>query len=105
MYAGLLMLAVGTYLGVSLATDGARAGSPFLLAVGAAVFGAGVLCDLVLQSLWRGRRGECLLLLVPRRGAQVALVTGDEQASDRVLRAVAARAAAPRNLAPGSSIR
>lgn len=85
VYAGLLMLALGTFAGVSVFTDGARSGSPSLMAVGAAIFGLGVALDMVLNVLVPGRSGKHRLLLVPRKGRALALSVGDEKAADRLL--------------------
>jgi len=90
LYAGLLALAVGTFVGVSLLVDGGRAGSPSLLALGAAVFGVGVVLDLVCASLWPSRRGQTRLLLVPRKGRSVALSTTERGAATAVLQHLAA---------------
>ncbi|MBW2453922.1 MAG: hypothetical protein JRI68_05410 [Deltaproteobacteria bacterium] len=89
LYAGLLALATGTFVGVSLFVDGGRAGSPSLLALGAAVFGLGVLCDLVCASLWPSRRGQTRLVLVPRKGRSFALSTTERGAASAVLQRLA----------------
>jgi hypothetical protein len=88
-YAGLLALAVGTFVGVSFVTDGARAGSPSLLALGAAIFGVGVLVDLVFSSLLPAKQGRYRVLLVPRRGPTLALSCDDDGAARRALRVLA----------------
>jgi hypothetical protein len=88
MYAGLGALAIGTYLGVSLVTDALRAGSPSLLAMGAAIFGLGVACDFVMSSLWPTRRGHHRLVVVPRKGRKLALAVEDPNAADRALRSL-----------------
>ena len=85
LYAGLLTLALGTFAGASLITDGARAGSPSLIALGAAIFGAGVLLDLLLSHVIPARTGRCRLLLVPRKGRSWAIATKDAAAADRAL--------------------
>jgi len=92
LYAGLLALAVGSYVGVMLVTDAVRAGSPQLLAFGALVFGVGVACDLVFSSLWRSRPGRYVLVFVPRKGRVLALETEDERAADAALARLAAAA-------------
>ncbi|MBI4703263.1 MAG: hypothetical protein HY744_19270 [Deltaproteobacteria bacterium] len=86
MYAGLVGLGLGTYLGVSLLTDGARAGSPSLIALGAAIFALGLLLDLVLGVLLPARPGQARLVLVPRKGRPVAMRTRDAVAAERALR-------------------
>ncbi len=86
LYVAMLALALGTYLGVSLVTDGARAGSPALVGFGAAVFGLGVLCDFVLTVLVPAGRGRCRMVIQPRKGTTLALLTADPQAADAALR-------------------
>ncbi len=86
LYAGLVALAVGTFLGASLIVDGGRAGSPSLLALGAAVFGIGVVCDLVFASLWPSRQGRTRLIFTPRKGRPIALSTTERGAATAALR-------------------
>lgn len=86
MYAGLGALAVGTFVGVSLITDAARAGSPSLLALGAIIFGLGIACDLVLSSLWPTKKGEHRVVFVPRKGRTLALAVEDVSAADAALK-------------------
>ncbi len=93
VYVGLIALALGTFLGVSLFTDGSRAASPSLLAFAAAVFGLGVLFDLLLSRVVPARQGKHRLLFVPRRGPAVALSTDDAVAADAALRALSTRTA------------
>jgi len=85
LYAGLFTLALGTFAGASVFTDGARAGSPSLMAMGAVIFGVGVLIDVLLSVLVPGKQGKHRLLLVPRKGRSLALAVDDEQAADRLL--------------------
>jgi hypothetical protein len=92
MYAGLLCLAVGSYIGVSLWVDGARAASPSLLGFGAIVFGVGVAVDLLGSTLLPGRAGRTRLLLVPRKGRRIALRTADGARASDALRRLATRA-------------
>ena len=91
MYAGLGALALGTFVGVSLVTDAVRAGSPSLLGLGAAIFAAGVVCDLILSSLWPTRRGQHRVLFVPRKGRTLAVSVEDAAAADAALRALERR--------------
>lgn len=92
LYAGLTALAVGTYAGVSLATDGARSGSPSLLALGAGVFAVGVVLDMVFSTLLPGKLGKHRVIFVPRSGRTYAVRVADESAADRALRALASSA-------------
>ncbi len=91
LYAGLITLALGTFSGVSLMGDGARAGSPSLIALGAAVFGVGIALDMVLSSVGVGRGGRHHVLVVPRRGARMAIRVEDPRLADEALRAVSER--------------
>lgn len=86
LYAGLLALAVGTYLGASLFVDGVRAGSPSLLALGAAVFGLGLLVDLIFGVVLPGRQGKVRVIIVPRKGATVALLAPQAEGATAALR-------------------
>jgi hypothetical protein len=85
LYAGLFALALGSYLGVRLFVDGARAGSPELLGIGALVLAAGVGLDFLLESAGSGLRGRCRLVLVPRRGPALAMSEVDPTAADAAL--------------------
>ena len=92
-YVGLVALALGTFVGVSLFTDGGRSGSPSLLALGAAVFGGGVLIELASSSVLPSRQGKHRLVFVPRRGRTIALSTEDAAAADAALRVLATQSA------------
>ncbi len=78
-YAGLLALAVGSYVGVSSLVDGLRAASPTLAAWGLAVVAVGVGLDFALSSLAPGVRGRCRVVFVPSRGG--TLCVGDVEVS------------------------
>ena len=88
LYAGLIALALGTYFGASLATDGVRVGSPSLLGVGAAIIGLGVVVDLVFARLIPAGKGTHHVIFVPRRGRKIALAVADVDAADRALRSL-----------------
>jgi hypothetical protein len=89
MYAGLLALALGTFIGASLVTDGGRAASPSMLALGAAVFGLGVALDLVFANLIPAGRGQYRLVFTPRKGKALTVATQDEGAADKAVRRLA----------------
>ncbi|MBM4357130.1 MAG: hypothetical protein FJ096_03385 [Deltaproteobacteria bacterium] len=93
LYAGLVALAAGTLLGVSLVTDGVWGRSPSLVALGFGVFGVGVALDMTLTSLGLARGGRYTLVFVPRRGSPIALAVNDVHAADDALRAIADRSA------------
>ncbi len=80
LYVGLTALAVGSYVGVKFMTEAALVGSPSLIALGATVVGAGLMLDFLFSSLLPGRAEKRLVLLVPRRGAKLAVSTSDEGA-------------------------
>ena len=54
MYAGLIALAIGSYLGVGLVVDGVRAASPSMLGTGLFIALLGLGLDFVLSSWCRG---------------------------------------------------
>ncbi|WP_437603424.1 hypothetical protein WMF28_17665 [Sorangium sp. So ce590] len=85
LYAGLVALGLGTYLGVSLLVDGARAGSPELLGMGALVFAIGAALDFGLSHAETATRGRCRVVLVPRKGPGVALAGIERAAADLAL--------------------
>ncbi|XXX81924.1 hypothetical protein WMF30_24505 [Sorangium sp. So ce134] len=85
LYAGLVALGLGTYLGVSLLVDGARAGSPELLGMGALVFAFGAALDFGLSHVETAARGRCRVVLVPRKGPGVALAGIERAAADLAL--------------------
>ncbi len=85
LYAGLLSLAVGSYLGVSTFVDGVRAASPTLLASGIVFVGVGVALDFALSSIWPTARGRCRMLFVPRDGAKLCIGDVDTGRADAIL--------------------
>jgi hypothetical protein len=85
VYAGLLALALGSYLGVGLAVDGVRAASPSMLATGLLIALLGLALDFILSSLVPGVRGRARVLLVPRRGQIVCVQSVDPDVADQVL--------------------
>ena len=91
MYAGLVALVLGTYLGMGLFVDGLRVpgGSATLLGLAVLLIVLGLVIDFGLSSLSDSVKGKCRLLVVPRKGRAVcvgALSTAD---ADAVLGAVA----------------
>ena len=91
MYAGLVALLVGSWLGIGLAIDGLRAASFSLTAAGIAIALAGLAVDFALATLVPGVRSECRLVLVPRRGAALCVSAVDPHEADLLLSALAAR--------------
>jgi hypothetical protein len=85
VYAGLIALALGSYLGVGLAVDGVRAASPSMLATGLLIALLGLGLDFALSSLVPGVRGRARVIFVPRRGAVIAVQSVDPGVADEVL--------------------
>jgi hypothetical protein len=85
LYAGLLSLAVGSYVGVAAFTDGLRAASPSLLATGLVIVALGLALDFALSSIAPGARGQCRLLVVPRDGAKLCVGRVDPRRADAIL--------------------
>jgi hypothetical protein len=90
-YAGLLALAVGSYIGVRAFADGVRAASPSLLLVGLVIVALGLAADFVLGSLLPGTRGRVRLAFTPRSGRTLCVGDVDAKRADdaiaRTLRA------------------
>ena len=84
-YAGLLALAVGSYLGVATLIDGARAASPSLLLTGLLIVAAGVLLEMVLGSVKPGMSGRCRVVLTPARGRILCVTQVDPKRADVAL--------------------
>ena len=91
LYAGLAMLALGTYFGVGFLVDGIRApgGSPSLLFMGLVVMMAGLVLDFGLSSLADGARGRCQVTVIPLRGKALCVGAIEPERADATLRQVA----------------
>lgn len=85
LYAGLLGLAFGAFVGVRFLVDGARAASPSLLASGLVLVALGIAAELLVTTILPGARGRCRLVLVPASGAPVCVAELDAEAADRAL--------------------
>ena len=90
-YAGLVALAVGSFIGVSWFIDGIRSASFSLAIVGLLVVLAGVALDFALVSLLPGRKGRCRLVFVPRRGSATCVGWVDAAQADLLLKGLAPR--------------
>jgi hypothetical protein len=101
MYAGLGALALGSYIGVGLFVDGARAASPSMLGTGLLIALLGLGIDFGLSSLIPGARGRSRLLIVPRRGSALCLASIDVAAADRILGRLAKATRPSARNAPG----
>jgi hypothetical protein len=84
-YAGLLALAVGSYVGVRAFVDGVRAASFSLLLVGLVIVALGVAADFVLGTVLPGTRGRCRVSFVPRTGSVLCVADVDAKRADDVL--------------------
>ena len=85
LYAGLLALVVGSYIGVGALVDGVRAASPSLLGTGLLLVAAGIGLDLLLSSLGPGARGRCRVSFLPKRGGIVCIGFVDAARADSAL--------------------
>jgi hypothetical protein len=84
-HAGLLALAVGSYLGVSACVDGVRAASPSLLAAGLCVVALGLAVDFALSVAVPGARGTCVMVFVSRDGKKLCVRTADPSQADALM--------------------
>jgi hypothetical protein len=91
-YAGLLALAVGSYIGVRAFADGVRAASPSLLLTGLVVIAIGIAVDFVLGSILPSARGRVRVAFVPRTGKTLCVGDVDARRADEAL----SRALSPR---------
>jgi hypothetical protein len=85
LYAGLLALALGSYLGASLLGDGIKAASPSLLGQGALLLALGIAIELGTAALFPGARGRCRVILIPKKGRSLCLGDVDADAAQRAL--------------------
>ena len=90
-YAGLIALALGSYLGVSWFVDGVRAASASLAGVGVLVLVLGVVLDFVFMSLLPGRKGRCRVVFVPKRGGSTCVGWVNATEADTFLQGLARR--------------
>jgi hypothetical protein len=89
MYAGLLALAGGSYVGILALADGMHAASASLIAAGLAIITLGLALDFALSSIVPAARGRCRLVLVPRRGRPLCVGGLDVKAADAILERLA----------------
>jgi hypothetical protein len=89
-YAGLLALAVGSYLGVSTFVDGARSASPSLLLTGLLIVGAGIALDFMLGSIRPGAQALCRIVFVPKKGPAICVGAVDIERADLALASIVA---------------
>jgi hypothetical protein len=101
LYAGLVALSLGTYIGVGLLVDGARVpgGSASLIGLGLGAIALGVLLDFVLDTVTNAARSTCRVVVIPRTGKPLCIQGLDPTLADRVLSrlAEALRPSAPQS--------
>ncbi|MEP7125612.1 MAG: hypothetical protein ABJE95_32070 [Byssovorax sp.] len=85
LYVGLGSLAIGSYLGISIFVDGARAGSPELLGIGLLLVFVGIALDYVLSNIIPSGKRFCRVVFEPRKGASIALGKIDPMRADEAL--------------------
>lgn len=90
MYAGLLALVAGSFVGVSALVDGIRSSSPSLIASGLAIVAAGLGLDFVASVVAPGLSGRCRVVVVPRDGARLCIGSVDVASADALLSRLAA---------------
>jgi hypothetical protein len=92
LYAGLIALAGGSYVGAGLLVDGSRVpgGSPSLLGLGLAVIALGVVLDFLLAVVLDTAQKTCRVVVIPRHGRTLCLQGLDPAVADRVLADLAA---------------
>jgi hypothetical protein len=91
LYAGLLSLVLGTYLGVGLLADGARVpgGSPSLIGMGLAAIALGIVLDYAFAVVVDVVRETCQVVVRPHHGPALCIRGLDAAEADRVLSEVA----------------
>jgi hypothetical protein len=85
LYAGLLALVLGSYVGVAAFVDGVRAASPALLGAGLLIIALGLALDFVFSNAVPGARGRCRVVFVPRTGRQLCIGDVDRARADSLL--------------------
>ncbi len=92
LYAGLLALVIGSYVGMGLIVDGARVPgtSPPLLGMGLLIIGLGLVIDFGLTLLGDEARGKCRVVVIPRKGPRLCIGALDPARADAMLAAIMA---------------
>lgn len=93
LYLGLVALAVGSYLGMSLLVDGARVpgGSLPLLGMGLVVLALGLVVDYGITVLSDNVRGRCRIVVIPKKGKRICVGALDPASADAMVSALAAQ--------------
>jgi hypothetical protein len=84
-YVGVGALLLGSFVGLRLILDGARAGSPEFLSLGVLLLFAGLVIDYLTSRLPSRSSDRCRLLFIPTKGRTVALASAPRTAADRAL--------------------
>lgn len=94
MYAGLVALVLGSYVGMGLFIDGVRVpgGSATLLGLAVLFIVLGLAIDFALSSLSDSAKGTCRILVVPRKGRALCVGSLSPRDADAVLSSVAEQA-------------
>jgi hypothetical protein len=103
MYAGLAALVLGSYFGMGLLIDGLRVpgGSAPLIGLAVLLMVLGLAIDFSLSALADPARGQCRLVVVPRKGRTLCISALDPKRTDAMLASLAHAGVAP--AAPGFS--
>lgn len=91
LYAGLVALVLGSYLGMGLFVDGLRVpgGSGSLLGMGVLVIVLGIVIDFGLTALSDSVRGQCRIVVEQRKGRPLCVGTLDPTETDGMLTTIA----------------
>jgi len=85
LYAGLLALVLGSYLGVGTFVDGIRAASPALLGAGLILVAVGLAIDFALGHVVPAVSGRCRVVLAPRAGPKLCVGHVEIERADALL--------------------
>lgn len=88
LYAGLLALMLGSYLGANLLGDGVKAASPSLIGQGVLMLAIGIGLELGAAAIFPGVRGRCRVILVPKKGSPLCLGEVDAENAQRTLASI-----------------
>jgi hypothetical protein len=95
MYAGLLALVLGSYVGMGFFVDGLRVPgtSPPLLGLAVLMMVLGLLLDFGLSALSGRATGKCRIVVVPRKGPTLCIAALDSERADAMLSRLAENSA------------
>ena len=84
-YVGIATLLLGSYVGLRLVIDGARAGAPEFLGIGLCVLLVALVVDYGLSRVGASSKGKCQLHFQSKSGAAISLAVPDRVVADRAL--------------------